>query len=67
MVRSPGSLVLEWPTETARATAMLPLDLAQALHLPPTPENPGLPTLVGAFAPRASPTVFFGFDAFATE
>ena len=34
MVRSPGSLTLQWSNETGSATAVLPLDFLQSLHVP---------------------------------
>ncbi|MGO9991171.1 MAG: hypothetical protein ACLPTF_01490 [Steroidobacteraceae bacterium] len=34
MVRSPGSLALYWSNETGSATAVLPLEFLQALHVP---------------------------------
>jgi hypothetical protein len=39
MVRSPGSLALEWSTETGRATATLPFDFTHALHMPAVPAD----------------------------
>jgi hypothetical protein len=37
MVRSPGSLALNFSNESGRATAVLPLDFLHALHLPVAP------------------------------
>jgi hypothetical protein len=37
MVRSPNSLVLHWSDGTSGATAVLPLDFLQALHVPAAP------------------------------
>lgn len=39
MVRSPGSLALYWSNETGSATAVLPLEFLQTLHVPAAPVN----------------------------
>jgi hypothetical protein len=37
MVRSPGSLALYWSNDTGSATAVLPLEFLQTLHVPAAP------------------------------
>jgi hypothetical protein len=40
MVRSPGSLALQWSGETSSDTAVLPLDFLKGLHVPAAPAGP---------------------------
>jgi hypothetical protein len=39
MVRSPGSLTLQWSGEPGSASAVLPLDFLKALHVPTAPDE----------------------------